>query len=91
MDISEFPTMEEAIDWLGSEGIPRRQVSPHQLKVDGDINWYPAKGTIVLDTKQRRHKAIGLSALVKLLTARGYRLAAADPGSGFILPPWRTA
>lgn len=86
MTLSEFPTMEEAINWLRSEGIPRRKVSPHQLKVDGDINWYPAKGTIVLDSEQRRHKATGRDALVKLLTARGHRLTAPDPGFGLILP-----
>jgi hypothetical protein len=68
--------MDEALVWLERERIPCRKVSPHQIKVCGFINWYPAKGTIVLDSEQRRHHATGLSALCDLAFAH---LGRADP------------
>jgi hypothetical protein len=76
MSNPEYPSMDEALDWLKRECIPHRKVSPHQIKVCGFINWYPAKGTIVLDSEQRRHHATGLSALRDLAFAH---LGRADP------------
>ena len=74
MSTPDFPTMAEALDWLAREGIPHRQVSPHQIKVCGCINWYPAKGTIVLDNEQRRHHATGRSALRELAFVHLHRV-----------------
>ena len=76
MSNPEYPSMEEALDWLRSEGIPHRKVSPHQVKVCGCINWYPVKGTIVLDSEQRRHHATGRSALHELVFVRQCRVEA---------------
>jgi hypothetical protein len=76
MDISEYPSMDEALAWLKRECIPHRQVSPHQIKVCGSINWYPVKGTIILDSVQRRHPTTGRSALHELALVH---LGRADP------------
>lgn len=45
--------MSAAISWLTEARIPHYRASQHQLKVLGNINFYPRKGTINLDNQPR--------------------------------------
>ena len=62
-------SMADALALLRSRGVPHRQLTAHQLKIGERISWYPATGTINLDTPtgSRRHPAKGLRALMQLI------------------------
>jgi hypothetical protein len=57
--------------WLDQLNIPYRQTSEYQLKI-GHINYYPSRGSIILDGQKTKHPGTGLDALAILLAELGY-------------------
>lgn len=65
------PKMIDAILALASAGVDVRRPpdSNHQLKVSPSINFYPGRGTIVVDGEPAARRQRGLASLIELLTA----------------------
>jgi hypothetical protein len=81
------PKMQDAMDELTCAGIDFEQTSQYQLKI-GDLNYYPAKGTIFRDGDKKALKERGLDALLKLIAEqhrrRGQRRHGPSDGPGTI-------
>lgn len=60
-----------ARQWLDERNISFRQTSEYQLKI-GRINYYPTKGTIILDGSKVKNPQVGLSALAHVLRIHNY-------------------
>lgn len=69
------PAMVEAIRVLAHARIPFRRVSAHQLKLSPTLSFYPARGTIMYDSRPPLPQR-GLPALLDLL--RGTSEASVD-------------
>lgn len=65
--LSNYPTMDEALAWLRAEGVPHKKLTDHHIKVDRNISWWPARGTIFRDGAKSRYPEPGRRALAKLL------------------------
>ena len=62
--------MTETIDWLKKSGWDFFRPTHSQLKIDGDISFYPDTGTLMLDGYSTRCSESGLGALQELLRER---------------------
>jgi hypothetical protein len=62
--------MTTARQWLDERHVAYRQTSEYQLKI-GHINYYPSRGSIILDGQKTKHPGTGLDALAKLLAEFG--------------------
>jgi hypothetical protein len=60
----------EVLSWLDEKGVYAIRCSAYHIKID-DVNYYPHKGTIILDTEAGRRREGGLKALESLLIAKG--------------------
>jgi hypothetical protein len=63
--------MTTARQWLDQRNIPYRQTSEYQLKI-GLINYYPSRGSIILDGQKTKHPDVGLDALGQILVKLGH-------------------
>lgn len=64
----DSPKMRAAVDELERRKVDFIRPTPHQLMID-DINFYPNKGTIVVDNNHTLPQR-GLEALLKLIESR---------------------
>ena len=67
---NDRPAMCEAISWLERNKWGFYRPTNIQLKIDGDISYYPDRGTIMIDGYPSRCSESGLSALQALLNRR---------------------
>jgi hypothetical protein len=65
------PLVRKAIEWLTREGIPFERPGTYQLKC-GPFNFYPTRGTIILDGHTKRLPQRGLDSFIALLRQRGW-------------------
>lgn len=71
------PAMRQAARTLKAEGVRFEIKTIHQIKV-GDLNFYPARGTIFRDGDPGARDETGLDAFLQLVRPRGGN-AKADP------------
>jgi hypothetical protein len=67
---NDSAAMCEAISWLEQTGWSFYRPTNVQLKIDGDISYYPDRGTIMIDGYNSRCSESGLPALQALLNKR---------------------
>lgn len=64
--------MKEAMEWLDARGQYYEKVTDYQIKIGGDVSYYPGKGTIFVDREICARDERGLGGLEKVLLELKY-------------------